>query len=797
MPVTTVKRIIGRLLTWRWLLLTCGFAALFLCFPRASQVKFDRSIENMFAPNDPLLAPYERLKRTFGGNEVVMAVYQDPDLLDPSRRGIARLAEISGALKDTPGVRDVLSLAELDGALEKMAPALKLLGLKGPSALGIVDDENGLARRFRALFEGYTHGSDGRTAAVVCMLETENRGPGDRERTVDSLRNKIRTLANGTIAGEPVMVADGYRYVEQDGQRLGWVSTLLLSALILVCFRSLRWMILAVAVVQLALLATRAILATSGMRLSMVSSMLTAIVTVVGVATVVHIIVRFRESRLAGHSPRVAFLRIGFLLAAPIFWACTTDAVGFASLLVADVGPVRDFGVMMAIGSLMVLAAVVLLSPGLAVIGPHREIRAKTLTDRALDRGLGRSIDWLRRRPKSMLFVVSLVVGGLALGAFRLELETDFTRNFRSTSPIVQAYEIVETDLGGAGVWDVVVPAPEVLNGTYLARIRNLENRLQNEITSDSQAEGPAVRTLSMGDAIWAALPTLSRDQSGIRKVLAIRAAIASMQTHMPTFSAALHGADPELAESMAGESGDAPDAEGGEERESSSPYFYRIMLRSTERQGAAEKRRLIEDVTRIVHEEFPKAEVTGFFVLLTNLIDSIVRDQWTTFAVALAGIGLTMLLAFRHPGYALLALIPNALPILTVTGLMGWLDIKVNMGAAMIAAVSMGLSVDSSIHYLTFYRRARANRRSSRAALVDVQRTVGRAMILSTLALVTGFAVLSTSEFMPTVYFGVLVSLAMLGGLAGNLIILPLLLHIFGGGRKLEVSPPDSMARP
>jgi predicted RND superfamily exporter protein len=301
-----------------------------------------------------------------------------------------------------------------------------------------------------------------------------------------------------------------------------------------------------------------------------------------------------------------------------------------------------------------------------------------------------------------------------------------------------------------------------------------------------------------MGDAIWAALPTLSRGQTGIKNVLAIRAAIASMKAHMPVFSAALHGIDPEcLQEDQAEAVNAAAVTDEGEEAKQPSPYFYRIMLRSTERQGAAEKRRLIEEVTRIVREEFPEAEVTGFFVLLTNLIDSIVRDQWTTFGMALAGIGLTMVLAFRHPGYALLALLPNALPILTVTGVMGWLDIKVNMGAAMIAAVSMGLSVDSSIHYITFYLRARADRRSVQEALVDVQQTVGRAMVLSTLALVTGFAVLSTSEFMPTVYFGVLVSLSMLGGLAGNLIILPLLLQIFGGGRESEAAVPGAQAEP
>jgi len=104
---------------------------------------------------------------------------------------------------------------------------------------------------------------------------------------------------------------------------------------------------------------------------------------------------------------------------------------------------------------------------------------------------------------------------------------------------------------------------------------------------------------------------------------------------------------------------------------------------------------------------------------------------------------------------------------------------VKINMGAAMIAAVSMGLSIDSSIHYLAAYRRARRSGSSVSSALHDVHQSVGRAMILSTLALIIGFTALCTSQFIPTVYFGALVSLAMLGGLFGNLIVLPLLLML------------------
>ena len=126
-----------------------------------------------------------------------------------------------------------------------------------------------------------------------------------------------------------------------------------------------------------------------------------------------------------------------------------------------------------------------------------------------------------------------------------------------------------------------------------------------------------------------------------------------------------------------------------------------------------------------------------------------------------------------------LAALVPKALPMVMVPGVMGWLDLKVNMGAAMIAAVSMGLSIDSSIHYLADFRRRRREGLSRDEALAAAQQTVGRAIVFSTLALIVGFATLSFSQFVPTIYFGVLVSLSMFGGLIGNLLVLPLLIRM------------------
>ena len=767
---TFAERISRQFISWRWALLAIAVVAAAAAYGPSRQLQFDRSIENMFAPDDPLLAPYEKLKRTFGGNEIVLAVYRDDELLHEDGRGLDRLEKITADLKEVPGVKDALSLADVHHVL--------LTTPFGPSD-GILDDNHAAASKFLSLFEGYTHSADHRTAAIVCMLEPESTAEASRRVTIDGLRHASDVFSRDMLAGEPVMLAgepvmvtDGFRYIEEDGNFLGWTSTALLALTIALCFRSLRWVLIPLAVVQLTLLLTRAALVLSGLHLSMVSTMLTAIVTVIGVATMVHVIVRFREARQSGASPRDALAATGAILAGPICWACATDAVGFSALLVTDVGPVRDFGVMMAIGALLVILSVALLVPPLVLWGRFDVDPQRAWGEGALDRLLHGTFRLVERKPKSVAAMTLLAAVAVGSGAHRLEVESDFTKNFRSDSPVVQSYKLVESELGGAGVWDVIVPAPEYLNDAYLDRVRELENDLRAiEVNVDAGDEPPAKlgKVLSLAD-VDAASKSLSITR--LLPTAELRAKV--MQGKMPKFMQTLRGTD---EKNNSGQS------------DNIRQHYLRIMLRSSEQQSSATKTALIEEVQRISRQHFPAttddngetpaAEVTGFYVLLANLIDSMIRDQWITFAVACLGIGLMMIVATRSVSLGLAALVPNALPIVMVTGMMGWLDLKINMGAAMIAAVSMGLSIDSSIHYLADFRRRRREGQSRDEALAAAQQSVGRAIVFSTLALIVGFATLSSSQFVPTIYFGVLVSLSMLGGLIGNLIVLPLLLRM------------------
>jgi uncharacterized protein len=755
-PADLAATFTGRLSRWlvdrRWPLLGLGAVIAFVSWFPAQNLQYDRSVENMFAPGDPILAPYHQLQRTFGGNEVALAAYDDPQLLTPG--GLERLDKLTAALEKVPGISTVLSLTR--------SPLGKQI-LIWPIA----------AQReaFLKLSEGYTVSADRQTAAVVCVFDKESASPIPRTETVDQLRATVDEIApGGVLTGEPVMVVDGFRYLDEDGERLGIASTVLLSLTIIFCFRSVRWVIVPMAVVFTTLWMTEGLMVSGGFRLSMVSSMLWAVVAVIAIATVVHIVIGYRELRDDGFLPHDAMVITGGALAGPIFWACITDTAGFGSLLVSRVGPVHDFGLMMSLAAVLTLFAIMMLVPGLSLAG-----RIDADPKRAWGEGhLDFSLHWLssliERRPKMLGAAVLAITVPALLGTYWLEVESDFTKNFLRSSPIVHAYDFVESKLGGAGVWDIIVPVPKTNDPEFVAHVRRLEERLRHEVTvtddQGSSARPGLTKVLSVVDAIDALVPGR---QVGSAQ---LNATLAPLKKVMPIVGL-LHGRDPQQ-----------------QDRE-----FVRIMLRAPERQGSAQKEALIQHVTTLSREEFPEAQVTGFFVLLTRLIESMLGDQWLTFILSTSGIFVMMLIAFRSIPVAIITLIPNALPIMVVTGLLGWSGLKINMGGAMIAAVSMGLAVDSSAHYITAFRSFRAQGQSIDQAMRSVHQSVGRAVVFSTLALIVGFTALCLSQFVPTIYFGVLVSLAMIGGMLGNLVILPLLLKFITPRDEPSAGQPTGTA--
>jgi hypothetical protein len=490
---------------------------------------------------------------------------------------------------------------------------------------------------------------------------------------------------------------------------------------------------------------TKAILVLCGMRLSMVSSMLNSLVTIVGIATVMRLMVYYREQR-ASYDPIEAFRKTIVELSPAIFWTTVTAAAGFVSLLSSDITPVRSFGTMMTLGTMLVLLTGATLLPAGVLYKPERADIPTGRTEQRLVGMLGGLTTWVERWAGWVIGTVVLLSIASLFGLARLRLDTDFTRNFRSSSPIVQALDFVETRLGGAGTWEINFAAPRELTPEFLAKVRSFAARLRELETTRPDEPPPALTKVVAITDLLDLVPGSADDAEGIRRKLEL------IRAFQPEFEPSLYN------------------AEAGR---------MRFVLRAKQREPSEVQLKLINTVGQWGREQFPTAKTTGLYVLLTFLIESLLRDQIISFGLCVVLVVVIMVLAYHNLRIALVSLVPNVFPILLVVGAMGWVGVPVNVGTAMIAAVSMGLTIDASIFYLYGYRKMRGAGRPVADALRQTHQGFGRALVFGTLALVVGFSVLAMSRFIPLVYFGVLVSLAMLGGLIGNLLLLPLLLPL------------------
>jgi hypothetical protein len=330
---------------------------------------------------------------------------------------------------------------------------------------------------------------------------------------------------------------------------------------------------------------------------------------------------------------------------------------------------------------------------------------------------------------------------------------SDFTENFHKSSEIVRSYKFISDQMGAADSFDILVDTPNEITDEYLATIRTMQGKLESipgvmktvcVVDLLDLAEGKG------GSAVEELKPTKSW----------IDATLALLPVHKRLEF--LSDLAPELINPFWNRDANV----------------LRMMVQVAPQTEPAAKRKLIEQVERESSHVQRSARAAGGYILMTQFVKNLSDDQWRTFGLAVVCLFVLMTLAFRRWQLALAALIANVVPILLVVGLMGWIGLPMNVATAMLASVSIGLSVDFSIHYLYRFRRESTAETHLYDTMRKVHRSVGRAMVLATIALVVGFSVLTISNLIPTIHFGILVSVAMFGGLVGNLIVLPLFLR-------------------
>jgi len=811
------NRFLDALVRHRWVLLLLALALTAAALWPASQLSFSYDIEAMFADDDPKLLAYLETNKAFGGHQTVVIAFEDPDLFTPDKmqrlQGLAdQLSTIRlGEHRPIVGIDTIAGVRRFG-----QATVLQELRTHPERAAEIRDDLLG-----QDLFRNTLLGRDGKTVAISMTVDL---GGQTREGTAEMMQ-KIRKIMDRTnleyhLAGGPALLEGIFSYMEEDSRTFQIFTTLLLSVVMLVLFRRWRWVVLPIAVVHITLLWTKALLWLTQSRLTIVSSMLNALITIIGIATVIHVAVRYQDARAGGQvSAWHAVQRTLRTVLPAVFWTCLTTAAGFGALTVSRIAPVQDFGTMMAVGAGLVFIVAAMILPAGMLLGKRPAVVQPTVADTSLGRGLGELGTWSARHGLLVGACWGLMLAVALVGVTRLSTLNNFTDNFRKNSPITNSYAFIEGRLSGASPMDVVVPVTAPLTRKKCEQLRRLEadlRALPHELTVIGLVDlmdytearvGEVVIETTTGPAARAAFKQLpggllvshirnvvQQVNAGMRKSEAFRKILDRLPGKMDRLPFRI----PPQQVVMLLNQFESGIVEGYWNRRKG---HMRIRVYTKERLPAAQKDQLTADTQTLLRKHYgrtPGADpdnprqapfLTGEYVIFRHLVSSLMEDQATTFATAAACILVMMMIAFRSVWLGLAALVPNALPIIIVLGTMGWIGLPVNIATAMIASVSMGMAVDSSIHYIYRFRRHMETGTSATEAIRLTHASVGRALVFANLAILVGFSVLCLSNFVPTIHFGILVGVAMFGGLMGNLFVLPALLRLLAYFGRI---PPD-----
>jgi predicted RND superfamily exporter protein len=717
-----------------WFLI--GLALTAAAIPLAQRLSYNRSMEGFFPRSDPRLQLYLQNKQWFSSEATLIVAYTEPGLW--TAEGMQAQQQLVELLKQQPGVMSASSLAtsplpkpSLLNPLEPIGEALQKPGRNIEQFKKDVQAEK--------LYHGVFVAADMQTTAV--WLQVRFDGAKALAEGLERIRNTAhQKVPDAAVAGTFMMIHDVYEHTERDGRVLEIVSVLVMGLVIAVSFRSLRWIILPLLIVYSALWWSQGLWALVRGELTMVSSAISSLVAVTGVATVVHFGLRYREL-LSTMKPVEALTQTFTEIGPPVFWILATNAAGFGALLVCELKPVLDFAWIMVIASMLLGLAAMLYLP-LGVTQFQRSIGSAMTGHDTVSHGLVAMLRFVRTRPYLTMCV--LIVPGvlIGLGMLRLQPQTDFTNNFRQDTEIYRSYDFIETRMAGAGQLDLVWDGPDLAalpdqeRDAYLRKLQQLEEELA-ELTG-------VTKVLGLADFL-----DFAARRAPIRLPFSLALAALDSQGITPLFWNRAEGK-------------------------------MRLTLQVKERLPSEAKQALIETARRKAEnhlgaEASPRA--TGIYVMLAHLIDSLLGDQNKTFALSLLLQFAMGWMAFRRISLAVAAMVPTVLPVVATVGVMGWLGLPVNIATAMLASVAMGMTIDSSILYIYRFQQERAAGADFDTALVRTHGTAGIAVVLSNLALVLGFAVLTISRFIPLVHFGIFTSLALVGGMVGNLVLLPLLL--------------------
>src|SRR6056297_1188383 len=783
----------------------------------APRFQLDASSETLVMENDEAVRYYRSVRARYESDDFLVVTYTPEGGLF-TERSLDRLEALRDALAEIEQVEEVTSLLDvpvlegLDASLTELPTESEALTCDGPDRVQdckrLLDSD---------LYRNLLISPDGTTSGIRVMLEQDERllslkeqrdelrikaqeeGLSEAEQAElgrleeaadargDFLRDReaeiiaqVRTVLDrfrdGTrlhLGGVPMIAVDSISFIRHDLVVFGAAVTAFIILILFTAFRQPRWVLLPVATCTATVIAMIGLLGLRGWPVTVVSSNFVSLLLILNLALCVHLVVRYREihEQQPEWDQRALVRETVFSKFYPCLYTVLTTMVAFGSLLVSGIRPVIDFGWMMVMGlGLAFVLSFTLFPAAMMLLKAGRPAQLLNLTGFVT----GAFAKTVTRWP-TVTIGVAAVLGVIGLsGALQLSVENRFIDYFKKSTEIYQGMRLIDEKLGGTTPLDVLVDAPPEPEESVEDEEFALD--FMDDFESDA---GIATTSYWLNSK---RLPEVHRIHDYLEslpatgKVMSIATPMemfASLEPRVATedfYLSVFYSRLPDLVKQSLFD-----------------PYLsddgnqLRFSVRIYESSQNLERDALLEEIRRHIAVDMgygvEQVRLTGMMVLYNNMLQSLFRSQILTLGVVFGAILLMFLVLFHSWRYAVIGLLPNLLSAALVLGLMGWARISLDLMTVTIAAITIGIGVDNTIHYIHRYREELAGKGDAWDAVRRCHGSIGRALYYTTVTIVLGFSVLALSAFKPTINFGLLTGLAMTAALLANMTLLPALL--------------------
>jgi len=784
--------------------------------------KLDASAESLVLENDNALEYYRKISKVYGSDDFLVITYSPfKDLM--SDEVLADIKTLSGELLKLDRINsidNILNVPLLNSPrveIGKLATDIRTLETPG------VDRE--LARKeFREspIYKNLLMSSDGKTTIIRVNFKRDQKY-FDLLNKRNELRSKIKTKdftlndevlfnkaqegfrnyhasvidkedkviqavryimdrhrdnAEMFLGGVPMITTDMIGFIEHDLKTFGLGVIIFIILMLSLFFKKLRWVVLPVGCCLITTAVVVGFLGLMDWRVTVISSNFISILLIITISLIIHLIVRYQDlnqSKPGQDQKQLVRQTVGFMVL-PCFYTSITTIVAFCSLLVSGIRPVIDFGWTMTIGISLAFvlnftffpAALVLLRPEISRSGKDKT-RIFTLAVAA----------FIKRHQKIILLGSFLLAVVSIIGISKLEVENRFIDHFKSNTEIYKGMQVIDRKLGGTTPLNIVMNPDQ----KYFDYLKEVEQNKEEDFDDPFADEGDSAEM-----NFWFNSNMLDRVEQihDYLESLPEVGKVQSISTLVKVFTQLDKGRKPDdydlaLIRKL------MPD---NVKDSLVNPYLSQdanqihINMRLIESNPNLRRSDLIEKIRKHLVEELKFApetiQFTGMVVLYNNMLQSLYRSQILTIGVVVFAIMVMFMILFRSFSLALIGIIPNLLAAGTVLSLMGWLGIPLDMMTITIAAITVGIAVDNTIHYIHRFQKEFKVDQNYLETMDRCHGSIGKAMYYTSVTITLGFSILALSEFMPTIYFGLLTGAAMVIALLGALALLPLLIVLF-----------------